>query len=94
MAIAIAILSTEHGKNTLTTIAASIEEAADVYRTVNKHNSKVCFMSPDNPKAIQYLTRAYEVVGEHWETGHKATGNAKAEATTGTTQQQTQAITA
>ena len=94
MAIAIAILSTEHGKNTLTTIAASIEEAADVYRTVNKHNSKVCFMSPDNPKAIQYLTRAYEVVGEHWETG-KATGKAKAEVmATGATQQQTQAITA
>jgi hypothetical protein len=94
MAIAIAILSTEHGKNTLTTIAASIEEAADVYGTVNKHNSKVCFMSPDNPRAIQYLTRAYEVVGNHWETGHKTAGNAKAEATTGTTQQQTQAITA
>jgi hypothetical protein len=50
-------------------------------------------MSPDNPRAIQYLTRAYEVVGNHWETG-KATGNAKAEATTGATQQQTQAITA
>jgi hypothetical protein len=93
MAIAIAILSTEQGKNTLTTIAASIEEAADVYRTVNKQNSKVCFMSPDNPRAIQYLTRAYEVVGNHWETG-KATGKAKAEATTGATQQQTQAITA
>ncbi len=94
MGLAIAILSTEQGKNTLTTIAASIEEAADVYRTVNKHNSKVCFMSPDNPKAIQYLTRAYEVVGEHWETGHKATGKAKAEVmATGATQQQTQAIT-
>jgi hypothetical protein len=95
MAIAIAILSTEHGKNTLTTIAASIEEAADVYGTVNKHNSKVCFMSPDNPRAIQYLTRAYEVVGNHWETDHKTAGNAKAEVmATGTTQQQTQAITA
>jgi len=94
MGLAIAILSTEQGKNTLTTIAASMEEAADVYGTVNKHNSKVCFMSPDNPRAIQYLTRAYEVVGEHWETGHKTAGNAKAEATTGTTQQQTQAITA
>jgi hypothetical protein len=95
MAIAIAILSTEHGKNTLTTIAASIEEAADVYGTVNKHNSKVCFMSPDNPRAIQYLTRAYEVIGNHWETDHKTAGNAKAEVmATGTTQQQTQAITA
>jgi hypothetical protein len=95
MAIAIAILSTEHGKNTLTTIAASIEEAADVYGTVNKHNSKVCFMSPDNPRAIQYLTRAYEVIGNHWETDHKTAGNAKAEVmATGATQQQTQAITA
>ena len=52
-------------------------------------------MPPDNPRAIQYLTRAYEVVGNHWETDHKTAGNAKAEVmATGTTQQQTQAITA
>jgi hypothetical protein len=95
MGLAIAILSTEQGRNTFTTIAASHKELAEVYGTINKHNSKVCFMSPENPRAIQYLTRAYEVVGQHWETDHKATGNAKAEVmVTGTTQQQTQAITA
>lgn len=70
MGLAIAILSTEQGKNTLTTIAASMEEAADVYGTINKHNTKTAFMTPDNPMAIQYIARAYEVLGDKWEAAH------------------------
>jgi len=70
MGLAIAILSTEQGRNTFTTIAASHKELAEVYGTINKHNTKTAFMTPDNPMAIQYIARAYEVLGDKWEAAH------------------------
>jgi hypothetical protein len=65
MAIAVMIVSTEGGRQTVTTIAASEEEAREAATALETARPR--FLGIDSEAATKYTARAWEVIGQHWE---------------------------
>ena len=67
MAIAIMILSTEKNRKTCTYIAASLAESMDALEVLTEGAETRKFLGVHTPEAAEYLSRAWKVMGEHWE---------------------------
>lgn len=68
MSIAIVILSNEQGKQTIASIGATQAEVNEVCAQVKPSNgAKGYYFTPDNPQALQFLSRAFELIGDKWE---------------------------
>lgn len=64
MALAVLIVSTEGGVNSLTTISASEQEAAEALIAVK---GKGKFLGIQTENAVKFMARAWQVMGQHWE---------------------------
>lgn len=70
MAIAVMILSTEGGRNTVTTVAASASEAVEAEKVLGCCPERKHF-GIETEQAIKYFARAWDVIGQKWEQEHK-----------------------
>ena len=66
MALALLILSNEGGRDTITTIAANEQEANEAMGVLTRTTDSK-FLAYSNPKAMDYVSRAWKVLEPHSE---------------------------
>ena len=69
MAIAVMILSDEGGRDTVTTIAASREEAEKAGEVLSRSPARKT-LGIETEQAIKFIGRAWDVIGKRWEQEH------------------------
>ncbi len=76
MALAVMIVSNEGGKDSVTTIAASREEAKEAAGVLARSPTRKTY-GIETVTALKYICRAWQVMGEKWGCNERGKGTDK-----------------